>query len=77
MTADEKRAIYSDLAAQLAALLNGESDPIANAANTAALIYQGLPDPELGRLLYFARSPRDPSPGLPPPQPSPASGGGR
>jgi GAF domain-containing protein len=44
MTAHEKRALYRELAAQLAALLEGESDPIANAANTAALIYHGLPD---------------------------------
>lgn len=35
---------YRDLAEQLAALLAGEPDPIANAANTAALIYHGLPD---------------------------------
>ena len=39
-----KQALYDDLATQLAALLEGESDPIANAANTAALIYHGLPD---------------------------------
>lgn len=39
-----KRALYDELAAQLAALLDGESDPSANAANTAALIYHGLPD---------------------------------
>jgi L-methionine (R)-S-oxide reductase len=35
---------YRELAEQLTALLAGESDPIANAANTAALIYHGLPD---------------------------------
>lgn len=39
-----KRALYDDLAAQLAALIEGESDRIANAANMAALIYHGLPD---------------------------------
>jgi L-methionine (R)-S-oxide reductase len=39
-----KRALYDELATQLAALLEGESDPVANAANTAALIYHGLPD---------------------------------
>ena len=44
MTTHEKRALYDDLAAQLAALLEGETDPIANAANMAALIYHGLPD---------------------------------
>jgi L-methionine (R)-S-oxide reductase len=44
MTAHEKRALYDEMAAQLAALLSGESDPIANAANTAALVYHGLSD---------------------------------
>jgi L-methionine (R)-S-oxide reductase len=44
MPAEGKRALYADLAAQLGALLEGESDRVANAANTAALIYHGLPD---------------------------------
>src|SRR5689334_9949299 len=35
---------YHDLARQLATLLAEESDVTANAANTAALIYHGLPD---------------------------------
>ena len=39
-----KPEIYRELAAQLAALLAGEADRIANAANMAALIYHGLPD---------------------------------
>jgi putative methionine-R-sulfoxide reductase with GAF domain/alkylhydroperoxidase family enzyme len=39
-----KPELYRDLAAQLAALLEGETDPVANAANMAALIYHGLPD---------------------------------
>lgn len=43
MTAD-KSACYRDLARQLAALLEGESERVANAANMAALIYDGLPD---------------------------------
>ena len=43
MTAS-KSGLYRDLAKQLAALLAGETDPIANAANMAALIYHGLPD---------------------------------
>jgi GAF domain-containing protein len=38
-----KPALYRDLAAQLAALIEGESDRVANAANMAALIYHGLP----------------------------------
>ena len=44
MTAYEKPELYRDLARQLAALIAGEPDPIANAANTAALIYHGLPN---------------------------------
>jgi L-methionine (R)-S-oxide reductase len=39
-----KPELYRELAAQLPALLAGETDLIANAANMAALIYQGLPD---------------------------------
>ena len=39
-----KPAFYKDLATQLQALLEGEGDSIANAANTAALIYQMVPD---------------------------------
>ncbi len=35
---------YADMRSQLAALLKGETDVIANAANTAALIYHSLPD---------------------------------
>jgi len=39
-----KAELYRDLAAQLAALIDGEPDRVANAANMAALIYHGLPD---------------------------------
>ncbi len=39
-----KPELYRDLAAELAALLDGETDLIANAANMAALIYHGLPE---------------------------------
>jgi GAF domain-containing protein len=39
-----KPELYRGLAAQLAGLLAGEPDLIANSANTAALIYHGLPD---------------------------------
>src|SRR5690242_12358231 len=38
-----KTEFYQELRMQLASLLHGERDPIANAANTAALIYQSLP----------------------------------
>jgi L-methionine (R)-S-oxide reductase len=43
MTAN-KPELYRDLCRQLSAVLAGERDLIANAANTAALIYHGLPD---------------------------------
>ncbi|WP_438750070.1 GAF domain-containing protein [Pararhizobium sp. O133] len=40
----DKPAFYRELGAQLQALLSGEGDPVANAANTSALIFQMLPD---------------------------------
>jgi L-methionine (R)-S-oxide reductase len=40
----DKSVLYRDLQDQLAALLRGERDPIANAANCAALIFHTLPD---------------------------------
>ena len=43
MTA-RKSEIYRDLTAQLAALLAGEADLMANPANMASLIFHGLPD---------------------------------
>ncbi|MDI1247417.1 MAG: GAF domain-containing protein [Lacunisphaera sp.] len=39
-----KAAAYAALNAQLAAVLAGEADGLANTANMAALLYQGLPD---------------------------------
>lgn len=42
--ADSKAALYAGLAAQARALLEGEHDRIANAANLSALAYQALPD---------------------------------
>ena len=39
-----KPDLYRELTAQLKALLAGEADRIANAANMAALIYHGLPN---------------------------------
>ena len=44
MSAGDKEGLYRDLARQLAALIAGEPDRIANAANMAALLYNGLPD---------------------------------
>jgi len=40
----DKPAFYQELCSQLGGLLHGETDPIANAANTSALIFQLLPD---------------------------------
>ncbi|MGH8290474.1 MAG: GAF domain-containing protein [Steroidobacteraceae bacterium] len=40
----DKRAGYERLATQLSSLLAGESDPVANAANTAALLFEALPE---------------------------------
>lgn len=39
-----KKEVYQHLAEQARALLNGERDFIANAANFSALLYQALPD---------------------------------
>ena len=39
-----KPELYRDLATQLDALLAGEGDFVANAANTSALLYHALPD---------------------------------
>src|SRR6266566_2543345 len=44
MMSASKPQLYRDLAEELAALLAGETDRIANAANMAALIFHGLPD---------------------------------
>lgn len=51
----DKRAGYERLAAQLQALLAGETDPIANAANTAALIFAALPEVSWAGF-YFLRA---------------------
>jgi GAF domain-containing protein len=40
----DKPAAYADLTRQLTALLHGETDFIANAANTSALLWHTLPD---------------------------------
>lgn len=39
-----KADLYANLLAELDALTAGEPDPVANMANAAALIWQGLPD---------------------------------
>ena len=53
---DYKPAFYRDLAQQLEALLRGETDAIANAANTAALLFTSLPDLNWAGF-YFLRKP--------------------
>ena len=42
--ADDKHEFYAELTSQLRAMLTGERDWLANLANTAALIFQTLPD---------------------------------
>ena len=49
-----KTADYAGLAEELNGLLAGEQDFIANAANTAALLFDALPGHQLGRLLFHA-----------------------
>lgn len=53
--ATDKTVFYTELASQLEGLLSGESDAIANAANTAALIFHALPDLNWAGF-YFLRS---------------------
>ena len=40
----DKATLYDELARELDALLAGELDPVANAANTAAALYHALPE---------------------------------
>lgn len=44
LTAAAKPEFYRDMRDQLAGLLSGEGDAIANAANTSALLFQMMPD---------------------------------
>ena len=44
MPRNAKQELYDTLVSQLDALIGGEDDPIARAANTAALLYHSLPD---------------------------------
>jgi GAF domain-containing protein len=53
---DDKAAFYDELTQQLEGLLSGERDAIANAANTAALLFTTLPDLNWAGF-YFLRSP--------------------
>lgn len=58
IVADDKAALYRELAQQLGGLLGGERDPVANAANTAALLFTSLPDLNWAGF-YFLRSPEE------------------
>ena len=53
---EDKPSFYRELAQQLEGLLHGETDGIANAANTAALLFTTLPDLNWAGF-YFLRKP--------------------
>jgi GAF domain-containing protein len=53
IVADSKAALYAELVAQARALLDGEPDRIANAANLSALAYQALPDLNWAGFYFF------------------------
>ncbi len=54
----DKAEFYRDLVLQLRGLTAGESDPVANAANTAALLFQSLPGLNWAGF-YFLRETRE------------------
>jgi L-methionine (R)-S-oxide reductase len=53
IVADSKAALYAGLVAQARALLEGEHDRIANAANLSALAYQALPELNWAGFYFF------------------------
>ena len=53
-----KPDFYAELREQLDALLSGESDPIANAANTSSLIFHALPEVNWAGF-YFLQSEKE------------------
>jgi GAF domain-containing protein len=55
---DDKPGLYRSLDEQVSALLAGERDPIANAANICALLFDALPDVNWAGF-YFLRSSRE------------------
>ena len=55
IVASDKSALYHEMEQQLGGLLHGERDAIANAANTAALLFSNLPDLNWAGF-YFLRS---------------------
>ncbi len=54
----DKRAGYEQLARQLHGLLQDETDAIANAANTAALIFDALPEVSWAGFYFLREGPR-------------------
>lgn len=52
----DKPAFYREAAGQLTAILEGERDPVANAANLCALVFELVPDLNWAGF-YFLRSP--------------------
>lgn len=54
----DKPTLYRELSSQLAGLLDGETDPIANAANASALIFQQVPDLNWAGF-YFLKTPEE------------------
>lgn len=53
LQATNKRELYAELAGQARALLHGERDRIANAANFAALVYHALPELNWAGFYFF------------------------
>lgn len=53
IAADTKAALYAELAVQARALLQGEPDRIANAANLSALAFQALPELNWAGFYFF------------------------
>lgn len=54
----DRTSFYAELATQLAAVLEGERDAIANAANLSALVFELVPDLNWAGF-YFLRSPQE------------------
>jgi L-methionine (R)-S-oxide reductase len=55
-TTANKTELYQELRSQLTSLLRGEPDAIANAANTAALLYHAMPDVNWVGFYFLKRS---------------------
>lgn len=53
IAADSKPQLYAELAAQMRALLEGEHDRIANAANFSALVWQAVPHINWAGFYFF------------------------